>query len=194
MKKPTQIFLLFFFLLVFLIIFIVAFWSIFPQPKANKIEYNNFEFIRKQGHWEFDWQQGNTVYTIPLGFNPKQLEDVPIRGTLNESFNRPEVYLTFDPEEGNFSVLALAATEVSLNLVRALNVLPIASCIKNVTGVCDDRPIVTCEDNNKSVILLNDKGKAGIILKGDCIVLNGANFDLLKSIDRILYQWYGVMS
>jgi len=119
---------------------------------------------------------------------------VSITGSLNESFNRPDVYITFDATQGNFSTLALATTELSLNMVRALQVKPIAACTNNESDACVERPIVQCTDKNTSVILIKDEGEAKIWLKGDCIILFGKDLELLRAVDRLLYQWYGVMS
>ena len=180
--------------LIFLLVMVSFFKLIFPEPSPIRVIYNYYEFNQKAGHWYFEWQSENTIYNIPLRYNPKEVEDVPIEGTLNESFNRPEIYITFNPDDANYTVLALAAGELSLNMVRALKVKPVASCTINSTDACTDQPIVTCENKNKSVILLRDKGSPGILLKGNCVVLLGKNLDLIKSIDRLLYQWYGIMN
>lgn len=167
---------------------------ILPDAPETQFDYGPYHFaLDKEGSWRFDWQRGDKVYSVPLRYNPKQVENVTIIGSLNDSFNRPEAYITFDPTEGNFSTLALASGELSLNMVRALQVKPLAACTKNETDACLSRPIVQCGDPEKSVILIRDEGEPRIWLKGDCIVLFGKDLGILAATDRLLYQWYGIM-
>ena len=74
-----------------------------------------------------------------------------------------------------------------------MNINTIASCAYNISGVCDEIPIVTCEEKDKSVILLMDVGTPEILLYENCVILKGYDMNLLKSIDRFLYQLYGIM-
>lgn len=174
--------------------------SYLPERTYPTIEYNNFIFEKIEGNWYFDWQQDNRLYTVSLRYNPLEVENVPIRGVLNKTFNqRREVYITFDPELGehskNFTTLALAATELSSSIARVLGFKPISACTSNHT-TCIGAEIVTCESankNNQTAIYLTDSGDAGIILDQNCITLHGEGFALLKSVDRLLYQWYGIM-
>lgn len=175
----------------FLIFFITS--KIVAQSKYETTEYNFFEFVKIDNIWYTEWQKDDVLYTLSFRNSPHEVEQLPIVGKLNESFNRPEAYITFNPEEGNFSVLALAAGELSLNMFRALKVKPIAACMNNATKVCEDLPIVRCGDTGTSVIHIVDKGDPGIVLRGDCIILQGEGMDLLKSVDRLLYQWYGII-
>lgn len=161
--------------------------------KPEMVEYNGFNFERIEGMWYTKWQKGSIVYSIPLRFNPYQVENVTVLGAINGSFNRPEMFVAFDPTKGNFSIMALAAAELSLSMVRALNVKPVAACTRNDTA-CENRPIVSCPEQNGTVILIENNGDAAIWLKGDCIVLLGSGFDLLRSVDRLLYAWYGIMN
>jgi len=36
-------------------------------------------------------------------------------------------------------------------------------------------------------------GEASVTLKGNCIVVRGEGFELVKAVDRLLYQWYHIM-
>ena len=193
MKKDHS-FLVYFIVFV-LAVFIVFFAAskFFGGEKMETTEYNFFEFVKIDNIWYTEWQKDNKIYTVSMRHNPHEVEDLPIVGNLSSSFNRQEVYVSFHPTEGNFTVLSLAAGELSLNMFRALGVKPIAACLINNTEVCSDRPIVTCEDEGKSVITIIDKGDPGIALRGECIRLQGEGMDLLKSVDRLLYQWYGIM-
>ena len=168
-----------------------------PERHGTTLTYHNFLFEQIEGNWYFDWQRDNVLYTVSLRYSPYDVENTTIRGVLNESFNtRREIYVTFDPELGNntknFTTLALAATELTQSMARVLGFKPISACTRNSSS-CAGIPIVTCATPNASVLSLTDIGTPGIILEQNCIILRGEGFGLLKSVDRLLYQWYGVM-
>jgi hypothetical protein len=188
---------------------IVAIRYIFPEkPKTidqiiddtlnghdteNNFLYNNFAFVKVGNTWVTRVQKGDKLYTVPLRFNPKQLEDVQIVGELDKRFVPSNLYITFDPRGDVFTYVALAAGELSINLAQALDVLPTAACAYNVTEACYDRPIVSCQDNDKAVIFLREANETMVILQGNCMVLQGEEMNLLKAVDRVLYIWYGIM-
>lgn len=176
------------------IVMYASFWQIMNKnaPKTEIVEYNGFKFEHIEGMWYTKWQKGSTIYSVPLRYNPNQVQDVKILGALDQSFNRPQMYVSFDPNKGNFSVMALAAGELSLSMVRALGVTPIAACSVN-HSVCMDRPIVACPMQNATVIMLENEGDPAIWLKGDCVSIRGSGLDLVKSVDRLLYSWYGII-
>ena len=176
------------------IIMYASFWQVTNKdiPKTETISYNGFKFEHIEGMWYTKWQKGSTIYSIPLRFNPEQVQEVKILGELGQSFNRPHMYVSFDPNKGNFSVIALAAGELSLSMVRALGVKPIAACSANHTA-CMDRPIISCPTPNATVIMLENEGDPAIWLKGDCVSIRGAGLDLVKAVDRLLFSWYGII-
>lgn len=163
------------------------------QPETNKVEYNYFTFEELGGLWETNINLHGQMYRAAFRFNPRQAEDVVISGSFT-GFRKPPIYITFNPEadKEEYKYLALAASELTLNVVRALNFTVEAACTKNVTETCANRPIVTCQDN-ASVIYLVPKAPTQVTLDGDCITLSGHELDLLKSVDRILFQWYKIM-
>lgn len=176
------------------IILYASLWQAWHRgpPKIETVEYNGFTFEHIEGMWYTHWQKDNKVYSIPLRFNPYQVENITILGAINTSFNRRQMYVAFDPTKGNFSVMALSAGELSLSMVRALGVKPVAACTKNDTA-CEGRPIVSCPEPNATVILLQNEGDPAIWLKGDCIAVFGSGIDIVKSVDRLLYAWYSIM-
>ena len=163
------------------------------QPETNKVEYNYFTFEELGGLWETNIELRDQTYRAAFRFNPTQVEDVTVVGGFT-GFKKTPIYITFDPEadKEEYKYLALAASELTLNVVRALNFTVEAACTKNLTEACANRPIVTCQDN-ASVIYLVPKAPTQVTLDGDCMTLSGHEFDLLKSVDRILFQWYKIM-
>lgn len=157
------------------------------------VEYDGFVFINISGMWYTQWEKDGQVYNVPLRFNPYQVEDVVIEGELGEGFGDDVVYVTFDPDEAEFTYLALGAAELSLSLARALDIAVVAACTKNLTDACETRPIVNCSDEDKTIIYLKLSDDPRLILGENCVIVQGDEFELIRVIDRMLYQWYRIM-
>ncbi len=181
---------------ILLVVFLVSFYAstkIWKPAKFPTVQYGDFEFVKAGGLWNTEWTKGDNLYHIRLRFNPFQVSNVSVTGFFDRSFNRNEVYLTFDPRRGNFTTLSLAMGELSLNMLNALGAKPIAACTVNQTTACENRPMVNCGDVNRSVIFLSDVDDAQIAARGECLILTGSDLDILRSVDRLLYIWYGMM-
>jgi len=169
------------------------------SPKVQepeKITYNGFTFVKQSGLWYTNWQRGNELFIVSLRYNPEETEQVKILGRLDENStfnNRDVIYITFDPVGNDLTHIALAATELGLNLKRALNVNVKAACIVNETLACKDRPIITCENSDKAVIFLKEDPEEKMILTDNCMTLQGSGMELLRVVDRILYTWYKII-
>ncbi len=166
------------------------------QAELKTMSYNYYKFEQIGGLWQTDIDLNGQVYQAIFRFNPEQVKDVYITGNASSfRFAREPVYITFEPNasSNDFKYLALAASELSLNLVRALNVTVVAACTENVTDPCANRPIVTCGDKDKNVMYLVPNPPTQITLDNRCATLSGNEMDLLKSVDRMLFQWYKIM-
>lgn len=182
--------------IILLVVFLGSFYisaKIWEPTPFKTVKYGPFEFVKAGGFWNTDWTKGGDVYHLRLRHNPKEVENVTIDGVFDPAFNRPDIYITFNPTEGNFTTLSLAAAELSINMVQALGAHPIAACIKNETDACSSRPIVNCGDANRSVIFLSDEGDARIAARGECLILKGADLQIMRSVDRLLFVWYKMM-
>lgn len=157
--------------------------------------YNGYSFVKYAGLWHSQVADGNRLYDLKLHFGPQELQDIGFSGEgLNDSFfNDSELFITFEPKENNLTYVSLAAAELSLSLSTAINRFPTAACTKNETEVCTQRPIVTCESTSRAVLSLEEREPAGITFEGNCIRVHGVGWDLVKSANRLLYQWYGIM-
>ena len=167
------------------------------EGKEGDYIYNGFSFVYADSLWNTQvMRKGDTILDIPLHFGPKELEEVHVMGNINWELEKPEVYITFDPAEGyGFKYVALSITELSLNLAKGMEIVPVAACTKNETEACKNRPIVTCDDEDISVIYLKETEEEGeVILKGNCVEISGKDWELVKATDRFLLQWYGVMN
>ena len=172
--------------LVFLVKYII------PEKGPPTIEYNHFTFVESAGLWMTNWQRGADVYEVSLRYNPLQTENISIRGELNATAGLQPAYITFDPTAPELQFVALAAAELGLNYARGLGRQIEAACTVNETDACASRPIVSCDDADKAVILLNQTGPASIELRGNCIELTGTRLELTRSVDRLLYHFFRI--
>src|SRR3989338_2964986 len=89
--------------------------------------YNGYSFIYADGLWWTELNKFGTLLKVPLHFGPKELEDIPIQGTLNDSFNYgDEVFIAIDPEVQD-KYYTLAISELSFNTVKGLDRIPVGS-------------------------------------------------------------------
>lgn len=170
-----------------------------PEKEVEKYRYNGFEFRNIGAMWYFKVQPKgqDLLISVPIHFGPRDLENVSITGEFDEaSFNKPEIYITFDPVEGYHeenSYVGVAVSELSLSMVQGLGgVIPIAACSNNESASCADRPIKDCSSNDP-VIYLKNSGVARVTMNGSCILIEGRNYELIRATDRVLMMWYGVM-
>jgi hypothetical protein len=164
------------------------------SPPPERVEYNHFVFVQNQGLWETQVDVRGQPYILTLRYNPYETENVTITGELNASFNRGPLHMTFDPEpqDRNFKYLALATGELGLSLSRALGRQTVQGCL-SPAPFCDNITLVSCEDADKATVFLNDTGPARVVLRGSCVEIGGEGFELIRAIDRVLYQWYKIM-
>lgn len=165
-------------------------------PKQETVTYNGFEFENVDGLWRTAWQRGSQPYELEFRFNPVQVEGIPVEGNTDARFQQQNVYITFDPSDNrtsDTSYVALAAVELSRKLVDPFERNVIAACTKNETQACSNRPIITCENTNSSVIYLKQADEAKIVLNGNCVTLQGRGDGIVMTADRALFEWLGIM-
>ena len=168
-----------------------------PSPSETRFTYNNFEFIKKMDVWTSLWQNKGQLYELSFRFSPKDVEDIDIIGDLNLSlFNQKEIFISFDPNlDENYKYVALASGELGLNLKRAMNRDPIFACTTQNTSSegCAKQPAVSCDTPDRPVILLDPKSNTKVVFNNSCIILGGEDLELVRSVDKMLYVWYGIM-
>ncbi len=156
--------------------------------------YKGNSIVLNDGLWWSDVLLWGTTFKVPLHFGPKDLESISLIGQINSSFNDfPDVYIAINPETAD-KFYSLAISELSLNLAKIMNRAPIGACTKENENVCLEREIVSCaQPNGKPIIELDYREPAEIKLDGSCIKISGQGYNLTKSVDRLLYKWYGIM-
>lgn len=156
--------------------------------------YNGFEFVKMQGLWHTQWQRGDEIFSVHLRYGPREAEDVPVVSTEeNETFNvTDKLYITFDPGI-SLKYVALAASELSLNLLKVFNITLVGACTKDITESCHERPIITCDNTDEAVIYLKEESPAKITLRSNCIIIQGEGEELVKAADKVIWIQYGII-
>lgn len=193
-KKSTVYFLIAVILIVAAVAGIFALKNYYvPEKDKDIVKYNNFNFVKEESLWLTQVQVKGQLYNVRLHYNPYEVENIPYVGDIDERFQQDAIYITHDPAEGNLGHVAVAAAELSLSMASVFNIEPVAACSKNFTGICETRPIITCENTNSSVIYLKEDDITQVSLKGNCIVIQGRGQELIKAADKVLYIWYRVI-
>ena len=171
-------------------------WIYLTKDKPIKYptyEYNGFTFTKIEGLWHTEWQRGNELYSVHLRYGPKESEEIPIIRLSNETFKiNKTVYLTFDPGE-ELGYIALASTELSLNLFNTFGIKAIAACTKNETQPCYKRPIITCINTDEKVIYIRKADEPKIIVNNNCLIIQGDGEDIVRATDKVIWVWYGII-
>ncbi len=156
--------------------------------------FNGYSFVKVDGLWWTEMDKFGTTLKVPLHFAPKELEEIEITGDLSPLFNLGEdVYVAIDPNVVN-KYYTLAVSELSFNIVKGMDRKPVGSCTEVGYG-CEERDIISCENNpnNLPVIELDLSQEPSVVIEETCIKVSGWEYGIVKAVDRLLYQWYGVM-
>ena len=178
-------------ILIFAILFIVG--KLMPKNYQG-YDYNGFSFIKGNNMWftQIQLPGENKVYTIELRYGPKDLDEIPIIGNPEIFLTTNKTYITFDPYDRDLKYIGLAIGDIDINLINVLGIEPIAACTKNHSD-CSNTPIKNCENTNAPVILVQQDPVAFVEQKGNCLIVQGDNFELVKAADKLLLYLYGIM-
>ncbi|MBW3002120.1 hypothetical protein KY338_03105 [Candidatus Woesearchaeota archaeon] len=183
-----------------IVIFFIALFGVkyFYSDKVEypTVTYNGFEFTEIADTWYTQWQNEEKLVSVSARYNPYEVENVTVLGELNEGFHQSEIYVTFDPysEQEEFKYLALAAADLSQSIEKAFSKEVIPACTQEHNETCNNVSIVSCKDTDKAVIHIIAKEPTQIVLKGNCIELHGKELELIKSVDKLLYLWYKIIT
>lgn len=167
------------------------------KPEQGYVYKGVYSFVTYDNLWytQFKSPRGSRVYSLALRYSPKDLKGIVIEGSLNPVFfdNQSEFFVTFNPTGKDFSYIGLAVADFNTHMSNVFEKKPIAACDRNETEPCKTRPIVTCEDAGKLVLYVRESERFRAYYNNNCIVVEGNGFDLVKGVDRILYNLYGIM-
>ena len=156
-----------------------------------------YSFVKFENLWytQLVSPKGTRLYNIQFRYGPKDVESVNIKGRLNDGVfnNATEYYVTFNPRGNDFSSVAVAVGDFNQQMTRIFFKQPIAACDRNETLACLDRPIITCENTDKLVLYAKESNSSRVAYNNNCIMVEGNGLELVKGVDRVLYDLYGIM-
>ena len=167
------------------------------KPEQGYVYKGVYSFVTLDNLWytQLTSPKGAKIYSLALRYSPKDLKGIAIEGTLDTEFfnNQSNFYNTFNPTGKELSYVSLAVADFSTHMAKVFEKDPIAACDRNETEACKTRPIVTCEDAGKLVLYIKESERFRAYYNNNCIVVEGNGFDLVKGVDRVLYNLYGIM-
>jgi len=167
------------------------------KPSQGYIYKGVYSFINFDNLWytQLNSPKGTKIYSLALRYSPNELKGIVIEGALNSELfnNQSEFYVTFNPTGKDFSYVGLAVADFNTHMSKVFEKKPIAACDRNETEPCKTRPIVTCNDADKLVLYIKEADKFRTYYNNNCIVVEGNGLDLVKGIDRVLYNLYNIM-
>jgi len=159
-----------------------------------------YSFVKFDNFWytQFKSPKGTILYDFNFRYSPRELEDIKIKGKLDfEKFNdASQYYATFNPLGNDFTHIRLARLDYDLQMTKIFQKTPISACDRNSTNVstaCYGVPIITCENTEDIVVYYKESNELSVEYKDNCIVISGSGFDLVKGVDRVLYNLYDIM-
>jgi hypothetical protein len=167
------------------------------NPSMGYLHEGIYSFVKFEDAWytQLKSPQGTRIYNIQFRYNPKEVADIPIFGILdnNKLNNATDYYVTFNPVDGNFSAMALAVGDFNEHMSKIFYKQPIAACDRNESTACIGRPIITCENTDKIVLYIKDSNVSSVRFEDNCVTVEGNGFELVRGIDRVLYNFYDIM-
>ncbi|MBI2653510.1 hypothetical protein HYX02_01735 [Candidatus Woesearchaeota archaeon] len=167
------------------------------KPSQGYVYKGVYSFVTLDGLWytQLTSPKGKKLYSLALRYSPKDLKEITVEGSLNTQFfnNQSDFYVTFNPTGKQFSYVGLAVADFNTHMSKVFEKKPIAACDRNETEPCNNRPIVTCEDTNMLVLYIRESERFKVYYNDNCIVVEGNGFDLVKGVDRVLYNLYDIM-
>ncbi len=171
--KKAQIFFVVFVILI-MTMSIIEFTLIKDDPLGNDyIEYKNFKFYPAQNN-----QYIVTINNVQFIFNylPNELNDISLP---DFSLNNEKYYLLVNySEKDNNLDYSLSKLGYTLNLI---NIKPVLACL-NQENCKEDIPIKDC---NTDSFYFKKSTINKVYLKDKCIVIEGDNLGISKSVDKI---------
>jgi hypothetical protein len=156
-----------------------------------------YSFIKYGSDWytQLVSPRGTKHYNLAMRYTPQDLENISISGTLDSGFfnNETEYYVTFNPTAPNLQYNVLAIADFNTHMTSIFEKTPIPACDRNESGPCETRPIVDCSTQDSVVFYIKDSNTTSVRYEGNCIVVEGDGFDVVRGTYRVLYNLYGIM-
>ncbi len=167
------------------------------KPSQGYLYKGIYSFVTLDNVWytQVSSPKGTKEYDLALRYSPRDLTGIPIEGVLDSDFfnNQSEFYVTFNPTGKSLSYVGLAVADFDTHMSKVFEKVPIPACDRNQTEVCKTKPIVTCDDAGKLVLYVKEADRFRVYYNKNCIVVEGTGIDLVRGVDRVLYNLYSIM-
>jgi len=170
------------------------------KPEQGYLYNDIYSFVKFGDLWltQFKSPKGTILYDIQFRYGPKEVEDIKISGTLNtKRFNdATQYYATFNPLGNDFTHIRLARFDYDIQMTKIFQKIPVSACDRNVTNgttACVGIPIITCDNTNDIVVYFKESEELNLGYDDNCIIISGSGLDLVKGVDRILYDLYNII-
>lgn len=167
------------------------------NPSQGYVYKGVYSFITEYNLWftQLTSPKGTRIYDLALRYSPRDINDLVIEGTLNTDLfdNQTEFYYTFNPTGKEFQYVTLAVADLITHMTNVFEKTPLAACDRNETDACKRVPVITCENKDKLVLYIKESNKLRVYYNDNCIVIEGNGLDLVKGVDRVLYNLYKIM-
>jgi len=168
------------------------------KPEQGYLYNEIYSFVKFEDLWftQLVSPQGTRLYEIQFRYGPREVEEMDIIGTLDtELLNKArEYYVTFNPTGNDFSSVALAVGDFNAHMTKVFIKQPIAACDKSGTSACRDRPVITCDNTDELVLYVKEANISRVSYDDNCILIEGSGFDLIKGVNRVLYDFYEIIN
>jgi hypothetical protein len=190
--------------IVLLFIVIIAFvfgikYFFFNKPNIidSKLvveKYGQYSFIKLNDSWIFDYKLNGEIYTIPLMYNPNQIETMPNNGVVSKDITSKDlIYITFDPGLTPRSVIS--GVEMAKVFGQAEYGI-LKKVVKSSVTYDAKIPIITCANaTEKTGVILMRLGETSSISKElGCVILTAKDeTDMMKLSNKMVYIALGIM-
>ena len=167
------------------------------NPSQGYVYKEIYSFVTLDDFWytQLKSPQGTKVYDMAMRYSPRDLRNMTIDGQLNKELfdSSAKFYITFNPLGKSLPYVNLAVADFDTHMAKVFEKEPIGACDRNETAICQSRPIVTCSDSDKLVLYIKESDRSRVYYSSNCIVVEGSGFDLVKGVDRALYNLYNIM-
>lgn len=167
------------------------------KPSQGYVYKGIYSFVILDDFWytQLSSPKGTRVYDMAMRYSPRDLTNMTIEGQLDSRLfdDSSQFYVTFNPTGKALPYVNLAVADFDTHMAKVFEKEPIAACDRNETLPCKTRPIVTCSDSGKLVLYIKESDRSRAYYNGNCIVVEGSNLDLVRGVDRVLYNLYGIM-
>ena len=156
--------------------------------------YNGFNFNKEAGIWYTQIERNGLPYIIMTEHGPKEVENmlVSYKGNIFNTLTRSgnTIYLSFDPTQENKSDVAVAAVDFAKGLSIVYRMDVESACLVNATECTQ---IQTCNTTDKAIIEIIKDDNPRAEYEGNCLRVYGKNTDLIKVVNRLMFEWYGII-